>query len=171
MRARKNNEEGFSFVDVVIAVMILMIGILALVGALAGAIVRSQESAQEIRGKQYAEAALESVISARDISVQNTALGAANQYWNNIRNVANGGVFLDGPQAVRSGEGNDGVLGTADDNGAVVPGYSRTILIEDVPNPDLPTQPINIRRITVTVSYTVGRASRSVKLQTYLGNY
>jgi hypothetical protein len=164
------SERGFSYLDVMIAMTILLVGILSLAAALTGAIVRTGESKQLVQAKQFATSAVESIISARDISVAGAPLGTADPLWDQIRNVANTGVFLDGAQPVRTGEGGDGIFGTADDNGAIIPGYTRTILIEDQPHP-IVGRPVSVRKITVTIEYRIRNIPRSVELQTYIGNY
>ena len=83
-------EAGFSYVDVLCGIIILMIGILALVGAITAALVRSTELDQQLQAKQIATSTLESVISARDINRPGGIPG-----WDSIQN-APAGLFLIG---------------------------------------------------------------------------
>ena len=106
-----------------------------------------------------------------DIAVAATPLGTQDPMWAQCKNVSNLGIFLDGAQPVRTGEGGDGIFGTTDDNGTIIQGFTRTILIEDQPNPLYPTRPVSCRKITVTVNYKVKNIPRSVQFQTYIGNY
>jgi hypothetical protein len=167
----RHAETGFSYLDVLIAMTILLVGILSLAAALTTAMVRTGESEQLIRAKQFATSAVESLISAHDIAIAGAPLGTNDPLWDQIRNVANGGVFLDGAQAVRTGEGGDGIFGTADDTGAIFEGFTRTIVIEDQANPLYPTRPVSIRKVTVTINYKIRNIPRSVQVQTYIGNY
>jgi len=168
---KRSEERGFSYIDVLIAMTILLVGILSLAAALTTAVVRTGESEQLIRAKQFATSAVEALISAHDIATTGAPLGTADPLWDQIRNVSNGGIFLDGAQPVRTGEGGDGIFGTADDTGTTFAGFTRTIVVEDQANPLYPTRPVSIRKVTVTVNYSIRNIPRSVQVQTYIGNY
>jgi type II secretory pathway pseudopilin PulG len=156
-------ERGFSYVDVMIAVAVLLIGVMALTGALTAAIVRSVESERQLIAKQYASSTIEAIFSARDM----TSLG-----WASTQNEVNGGIFLSGEQPIRPLPGPDNVIGTHDDVGEPVAGFTRRIEIEDYRTPnenaDLPP---SLRRITVTIFYRVGPAPRDVSVSTTIGTY
>ena len=93
--------------------------------------------------------AIEAVFSARD---------SHRLVWSQINNVSNGGIFLDGPQTLKVA-GTDGLVNTADDGAIetidlpghtlILAGYTREILIEDVPGENG-----QLRKITVTITYT-----------------
>ena len=115
-----NNEQGFTYVDVLIGVLILLIGVMALAAAVTAAVTRTREGEQQLIARQFAASTLESIFSARDMS----ALG-----WDAIGNVGtnpvggvNRGVFLTGQQQVRPNAGADGIVGTADDAGTFAAG-------------------------------------------------
>lgn len=110
-------EAGFSYIDAIIAIVILMVGILGATGALTANLLRSYESEKQIIAKQLALSTIESIFSARDISRKGSIEG-----WDSIgnvgQNVVNGvskGVFLTDWRPVREDIGSDGVAGTADD--------------------------------------------------------
>ena len=67
MATRKSSQFGFSYIDVMIAIVIMMVGILAMVGALSANIVRSVESEKRTMAKQLALSTIESIVSAKEI--------------------------------------------------------------------------------------------------------
>jgi prepilin-type N-terminal cleavage/methylation domain-containing protein len=172
-RNSRRTQSGFTLVETMIAMVILGGGLLALATAFSrGMILMSTSHYHEI-AKQKASEAVESVTSSRDTRVI---------LWNQIRNVADGGVFLDGPQPLRA-EGADGLVNTADDGAVdteVLPGpdgllgtaddivvtlsaFTRQIMITDIA--------ANLRQITVTVTYTMGRVTRQYQLVTYISSF
>jgi len=102
--------------------------------------------------------------------------------WAQLRNVSNGGIFLNGPQPMKV-EGADGVvntaddgaietvilpgrdqvLGTADDVTQTLDGYTREIRITDLST--------DLRQVTVTITYRVGGAVRSYILTAYISSF
>lgn len=164
-----DRESGFSYVDVVIATMILMVGVLALGAAMTGAVVNSDESKLQLVAKQYATAASEAIFSARDVS----KLGFAA-----AQNVGSGsGIFLTGEQPIKPGAGTDGIIGTADDTGTAVAGYKRTIVITNINDAnndgidDTTGGGVSLRLITVTINYLSRGIPRSVEIKTIVGDY
>ena len=88
-----------------VSMAILMVGLLSLLGVFGLAMASTQESQDDLIAKQLANEALESIMTARD---------TAQKQWNDIQNVADGGIFLNGYQSMYM-PGGDGILGTADD--------------------------------------------------------
>ena len=181
----KSNEAGFSYIDTLIGMTIMLVGLLALAGTIAASVVRSRQQEQQLIAKQYATSTLESITSARDLKLAGVLNGLQNG-WDSIGNVGSNvvsgtarGVFLIGPQSVTTSPGTDQVIGTADDNGAVVTGLTRQIVITDVCDPDRPsyncspagTHPIMMRRIQVTIYYSAGRTQLSETVMTSLTKY
>jgi type II secretory pathway pseudopilin PulG len=179
-RAAKVNRQahGFSLVEVLFAVVILMVGLLAMVATFAYALATTQTVQEDQIAKQTAEDALENIFTARDTQ-QIT--------FPQIANVASGGVFTGGftplldtgpdglagtpddvafnpaktgcPASVNPTgvqcivlPGPDGMLGTPDDTYMVLGNFQRQITIANVLNPD-GTQNPNLKQITVTVQY------------------
>ena len=181
-------ENGFSYIDVMVAIVILMIGVIALAGTLTANLVRSFETEKQIVAKQVAVSTIESIISARDINRNDGNTG-----WETVANVNPGdptarGIFLNGWTPIREDLGLDGVAGTADDacpsnafcdvNGyqntsAEIPGFQRQIVITDVNDPERPTPPNRIRRKTlaITIRYYVNQVSRQQTVSTMLSDY
>lgn len=189
---QKSNERGFSYIDVMIALVILMVGILASVAALTANLVRSFETEKQAIAKQIALSTIESIFSAREIARPGSVAG-----WGAVGNVgtnpdSNGnmqGVFLIGFRPVREDMGWDGVAGTADDGcdagspcqvgsdpantSEVVGGYDRRIVITDLQDSERPTppHPISRRRVDVTVRYYVNRLQREQTVSTIITDY
>ncbi len=186
-----NKESGFSYIDVMVAIVIMMVGILAMVGALSANLIRSMESEKRTMAKQLASSTIESIISAKEIQRPGVVDG-----WDSLRNVqtsvpvgTNNGIFLNGFNPVRADEGWDGVAGTIDDacsgsgacivsgrpdnTSAVLYGFQRQIVITDVADPERPSppNPITRRRIDVTIKYFVNQATRQVTASTIITNY
>lgn len=174
-----------------IAIVILMVGILAMVGALAANLVRSMESEKRIMAKQLALSSLESIISAKEIKRAGVIDG-----WESLRNVMTtvpigetNGIFVTGYNPVRVEPGWDGVVGTVDDacsgvsacvvtgrpdnTSDVVSGFSREIVIVDVADPERPSppNPISRRQLTVNIRYFVNQATRNESISTIITNY
>lgn len=174
------SESGFSYIDVMIALVILMVGILALLSGISGSILQTRGQEQQLLAKQIATSTMESIMSVKETD-------PARLGWNAVGNVgsnpdANGtpqGIFVTGFQPVEMDAGPDEVIGTADDTGTVVQGLQRQIVITDLCDPERPspvcTPPgtfiIKFRSVTVTVKYNVGAVQRQEVLSTVLTDY
>lgn len=191
MKIRKRGQEGFSYIDVMIAIVIMMVGVLAMVGALAANLIRSMESERRIMAKQIALSTIESITSAKDIERPGVVDG-----WDSLRNVMGSvpageinGIFVTGYNPVRVDSGWDGVAGTVDDACAgsgpcvvsgrpnntspLMMGFQREIVITDVADPERPSppNPITRRRIDVNIKYFVNQATRNETASTIITNY
>lgn len=175
----KKNEAGFSYLDVLIAISILTVGILALAGAIAGSVIRSRQQEQQLLAKQYATSTLESVISARDLNAFSLGWDSIGNIGSNPVNSVNRGVFLVGQQPLRPDSGPDQIVGTGDDTGTALNGFSRQITITDIcdttrPSYNCPTPgvwPVMMRQITVTIFYQAERMERTEAISTILAKY
>lgn len=177
---KNSSEAGFSYIDVMVALVILMVGILALLSGIAGSVVQSRSHEQQLLAKQIATSTMESIMSVKETDPDR--LG-----WNAIGNVGSNpnsagvpqGVFVIGLQSVTVDAGPDEVIGTADDNGAIVPQIQRQIVITDLCDPDRPSSictpagfaRIRMRSVAVTVIYNVGGLQRQELLTTILTDY
>lgn len=177
---KDRTQAGFSYIDVMVALVILMVGILALLSGISGAILQSRGHEQQLLAKQIATSTLESIMSVKETD-------PARLGWNAVGNVGtnpvlgvNQGIFVNGFQSVFLNAGPDEVIGTADDNGAVVAGLQRSIVVTDVCDPDRPSPVIcspagafkvRIRSVVVTVKYNVGAVQRQEVLTTVLTDY
>jgi type II secretory pathway pseudopilin PulG len=174
---RQNSESGFSYIDVMIAIVILTIGILALLAGITASLVQSRGQEQQTLAKQIATSTMESIMSVKE--TDSARLG-----WNAIGNVGSNpvpfpsgptrGIFVTGFQPVLLNAGVDEVLGTA-----AVPLVQRRIVITDLCDPDRPSYncptpgPIRVRmrNVAVTVTYQVGGLQREEVLETVLTDY
>ncbi len=184
-------EDGFSYIDVVIAIVILMVGILSMISALTANLIRLSETEKRIVAKQIALSTIESIISAKEISRPGVIEG-----WDAVGNVGTNpvdgvpkGIFLTGWRPIRAEMGWDGVAGTIDDacsgegacavsgrpanDSAVMSNFEREIIITDVPDPERPTPPnaISRRKIEVNIRYFVNQAVRRETVSTLVANY
>ncbi len=174
-----NSESGFTYVDVMIAVVVLLVGILALLSAITGSVFQTKGQEYQLNAKQIATSTMESIMSVKETDP--LRLG-----WSKIGNICVStpcavpqGIFLNGFQPVKTDAGADEVIGTADDTGSVLGGYQRQIVITDQCDPDRPsyncnpvgTLPVRIRSVQVTVTYYVGTIQRQELLTTVLTDY
>jgi prepilin-type N-terminal cleavage/methylation domain-containing protein len=195
LRTRRGSKAGFTLIETMIALLVLVIGLLGLAAVLANGIAYMNASEYDYIAQQKAAQAIESIFTARDI-------GQAT--WGTICNVGSSvcseGIFLNGPLPL-CGPGPDGILGTADDYaGASCAGpplaapdaillpnntgvfganpvrltlstYTRTIAISTVLDP-LGNPISNLRQITVTINYSAGPfRNRTYTLNAYISNF
>jgi type II secretory pathway pseudopilin PulG len=169
------DERGFTLIDIMIATSVMMIGVLSLMLAMTTAVVSATNGQQQAQAKQYAQSAMESIFSARDINNLNITS------FSQIANTNNGGVFLNGFQNIYNSTGCDGIIGTLDDgygptcvagaSTALTPiaGFERQIVITvlSVNNQGVPT----LLQIAVTVQYQANNGALTQSLTSYMGNY
>jgi hypothetical protein len=178
-RKRSRHLAGFTLLEAMISIFVLTFGVLSLAAVYAQGIFFASLSQYDYVAEKKAEQAVEAIFTARDIK-QLT--------WASIQNVSNNGVFLNGAQPIlvpgtdglvgtatdsgsadeliTIGPGPDGVLGTADDQVVDLnPWMTRTIAISAV------TGETNLRMITVTINYQVGKLNRTYTLVSYISAF
>lgn len=179
--ARLPRDAGFSLIEVIVAMAVLSVSLLSLVGVFTMALQRLRASTPMLVAREKGREAVESVHAARD---------TAEFAWNQILNVGEGGVFLDGPQPLR-GPGNDGLVNTADD-GAIEemrsPGpdgilataddvvtrlndFTREVRIRPLMFDGSTTVNPNLREVTVIVRYRVDGRWREYRVVSYVSSY
>ena len=173
MDPRHQTQAGFSLLETVVAIGVMTVGALGMAGVFAAGVQKTASSPSELLATQKATEAIESVFSARDSHTVT---------WAQLRNVSAGGIFVDGPEALKVA-GADGVLNTADDGAVetvVLPGPDQQLgTADDVTQTldgftreirlvDLST---DLRSVTVTITYRAGPAIRSYTLTAYISTF
>ena len=167
------NARGFSLIETVVAMGVMTVALLGLAGLLTAGMKRIASAPGDLTATQKATEAIESVFSARDTH---------SLTWAQLQNVADGGIFLDGPQNLRlpgkdglidtadDGDietvvypGRDGKLGTNDDISVKLTNFTREIQIRKIET--------NLRSITVIIRYPQGTATRTFTLTSYISNF
>ncbi len=166
----RTSERGFTLIETVFALAIMAGGLLSLAAVFSYGLLHLNTGTSLLTAK---EKAIESVFMSRDTLVIN---------WDQVRNQAGGGIFLDGPRDVREPgadglvntnddgaiesvvlPGLDGTVGTADDEVEPLDGFTREIVITDLN--------ANLREIRVTITYPFGQGSREFVLTTYISAF
>jgi hypothetical protein len=179
LRKHSPRHSGFTLLEAMISIFILTFGVLSLAAVYAQGIFFASLSQYDYVAEKKAEQAVEAIFTARDIK-QLT--------WASIQNVSSNGVFMDGAQPmlvpgtdglvgtatdsgsahefITIGPGPDGILGTSDDQVIDLnPWMTRTIAISAV------NGETNLRMITVTVNYQVGKMNRTYTLISYISAF
>ena len=182
--------QGFTLIEVMIAIVVLGVGLLALMALFGKALTALQYSDEDQIAKQKARETLESIYTARnDTSIT----------FNQIQNVSVGGIFKDGFNALYL-PGANGIPGTNGDTaildrailpgkngiietapGAATPGgddvliplnnFQRQILIGNVVGAD-GTVNLYMRKVSVTIRITKpGNGFRDYVTQGYISSY
>lgn len=157
MPLRTTNDAGFSLIEVLAGMILLMVGALALAGGVALGARRLTGSQDQLLASQRAAEAAESVFKARD----NRTLT-----WAQIRNVVgagnDNGIFVDGPKDIKA-PGPDGLINTGDDGVILQAGMTREIEIRDLG--------VSLRQLRVIVRYRSSMGTQQFVLTTYLSRY
>lgn len=175
-------EQGFSLIETVIALVVLLIGILATLSAISYGVLSMQESEKRVSAKEVARSTMETIFSIRDLQAFDPQNGETYNFNAlQVRNGNNGGIFLDNWTPIRENPGDDGIFGTDDDacaaanpcvvgtytnNSAIVPGLERKIEVFNITENNV----VRKRRITVRVRYYVGQLRREESQSTIVAN-
>lgn len=196
--AKRSVDQGFTLIEVMIAIVVMSVGILAVIASFATAVAATQSAQEDLIARQKVLEAMESIYTARNSQQIPFA---------SVANVSNGGIFLDGAQTlkcagpdglVNTGDdvncttqagancpdggaecmvlpGNDGILGTADDVTMSLGNFKRTIAITPTTYPTGPNAGSinpNMMAISITVSYTkAGIPARSFTANGLITSY
>ena len=178
---RIKTANGFSLIEVMVAMLILTVGLLSLVGVAAVGVQRVGQSSPMLIAREKAREAIESVHTARD---------TGELAWGKIQNTAAGGVFLSGAQSLKM-SGTDGLVNTSDD-GAIetlrtagldnilnnsddiittLIDYTREILITPLNRDGTGVLDPNLRQIQVIVRYKTDASWKTYSITTYISSY
>lgn len=177
----RHAERGFTLLEVVVAMGIMSVALLSLVGVFATGLRAVGSSSNQLIAREKAREAIESVHAARD---------TGRVSWDNIRNVADGGIFLAGPQLLKQSgadgivntaddgtietlrkPGADGILGTADDELVPLTNFTREVVIGPLNYPNTTTLNPTLRQVTVRIQYLVENSWRTYTLTTYVSAF
>lgn len=172
IKAPSNKERGFSLLEFMLAMMILFIGLLGISGVITVGVVKAMQSKEQTMANQLAREAIEAVSTARFLGTLQ---------FNQVRNVSQGGVFLDGYQPIKTGgkdgligtsddgvpltytdPGPDNIYGTADDKITTFDNFQRQIVITDLD--------AFLRSVTVNVRYTLNGLTWVTTMNTLISN-
>jgi type II secretory pathway pseudopilin PulG len=179
LRKQKKSENGFTLLETMIAMAVLMIGVLSLAAMLASSLTYMHNSEYDFIAQQKAEEALEAIYTAKYddtitfAEVANTTASVPGIFLATAQPILQPGpdglvgtaadstaspayIYLPGP---------DGLMGTADDIKVPLSSFTRTITINNVASDS------NLRTIAVTVTYQSGNATRSYTMNSYISAF
>jgi prepilin-type N-terminal cleavage/methylation domain-containing protein len=108
---KNKTQRGFTMIEVMIAIAVMTIGILAVLASFSTAIAATESAQEDLIARHKALDAMESIYTARNSQQLPFA---------SINNVAAGGIFLPGALPLLCA-GPDGIVGTADDTNCTAP--------------------------------------------------
>jgi prepilin-type N-terminal cleavage/methylation domain-containing protein len=165
-RPGRGGEAGFTMLEMVVAMVILMVGLLSLAQVLGYALSVSNRGRGITNTKLLVVSTLEQMENLRNTGELTFGQIANTGSVDNTGASFNFGGFQTGLQAVSIDPGADGIYGTADDptgTGQVRPGFQRQIVITSLGT--------NLKKVEVTLQYTdPGGAARTLKGTSYLNN-
>lgn len=169
----RTTESGFSLVETLVSMLVLTVGVLGLTQAFVSGVQKSTSSPYEVLATQKAAEAIESVFAARD---------SHTIAWAQMKNVADGGVFIGGPTAMKTPgvdgilqttddgaveaftyPGPDGLIGTGDDKTDVLDEFTREIRIVELSG--------FLREITVTITYPSNGQTKTYSVTALISQY
>jgi prepilin-type N-terminal cleavage/methylation domain-containing protein len=175
------SQRGFSLLEMLIAMVVMVTGLTALLGLFGIGISHLQRSRESFIAKEKAREAFESIYGARN---------AGQLSWNQIANAGSGGtgVFLtdfqplrdpgpdgivdtldDGAPQTYTLPGPDGILGTPDD--VVVPLTNFTRKIDIIPASTDGTQAADLKQITITVRVNSAAGTTDYTFVCFISEY
>ncbi len=183
---KTNNSEGFSTLEVLMALFVVTIALTSLL-ALYGYAISTMALMQDLLiAKQKSRETLESIYTARNTQ-QIT--------FDMIRNVSDSGIFIDGYQPLKrpnptSGNGDgligtaddgdieemrlpgpDGYLNTGDDEVRVLTRFERQIQIDPIFYADSTVNP-DVRRVLVSIRYNTPMGGQETyEVESYISRY
>jgi len=190
----RGTQVGFTLIEVMIAVAVMGVAMLAVIASFAAAISATQSAEEDLIARQKVLEAMESIYTARNSQQIPFA---------SVANTADGGIFLSGALPLKcagpdglvgTGDdvnctttagvtcpdggaecmvlpGPDGTLGTADDVTMSLGNFTRTISINQVLLPSGAVN-ANMKAITITVTYTkAGLPARSFTANGLISSY
>lgn len=188
INGKRATQRGFSLVEAMVAAVVMAVGLLSALSLFAYGLSTLQTAQEDLIARQKSKEGLESVFNARD-SAQIT--------FDQIKNISNGGIFVDGftpiyeppgadgiantnDDATSGGSkidsiilpGPDGILGTGDDVLQNLTNFQRQITITPILIAGTANENPNLRLVTVTVRYTVPQfGQHSYTVSAYISKF
>ena len=179
---KRARQRGVTLIEVMIAAGFLSVALMGAALTMATGISSVYISQEQLLAKQKAREAIESVFTSRNTQ---------NVTFDQIQNVANGGIFLDGFQQLRqtgvdgiantaddaaanletlTTTGPDGQLGTGDDVVRTLTSFERSVSITDVLMANNTVDP-DIRQIQVQVRFTFRGVGRTITISSMISRF
>jgi hypothetical protein len=172
------SEKGFTLIETLLAVAILMVGILSLAAMLCDALAYMQGSEANFIAQQKAEEAMEAIFTAKYTNaitfsqIANTTSTPPGIFLATAQPILQPGsdglvgtaADSSAPAAYIINPGPDGLMGTADDINVPLTNMTRTITIS-------PAADNNLTSVTVTINYTAGRFKRTYSMTSYVSAF
>lgn len=176
MQKRIDSNSGFTLVETMIAMFVLTVGVVGMASMFLHGMAATTSAPNELIATQKAAEAIESVFAARD---------SRTVTWAQLRNVADGGVFIGGQTNMyRAGAdgilntaddsatgiesfqlpGPDGTFGTGDDTSQSLIGFKREIRITNETS-------VTLRKITVTITYPAGATQKTFTVTALISQF
>lgn len=180
-RGHSANDQGFSLIEVMIAIVILMIGLLGLLALFGTALSATSHAQEDLVAKQKARELLEAVYAARDdagmawaqIQNDNVVGGAFKTGWDQMLRVTPNTNQILGTSTPGEGPTLDFVLAPDAAGNLTVQtpltNYQRRVDILPVLYPDGTVNP-NLRSISVTVR-VLGSPNRDYNVAGFISSY
>jgi type II secretory pathway pseudopilin PulG len=181
--AKRRNERGISLLEIMIAGIVLMTGLmLGVMPMISVAVSTMNSSEEETIAKQEARKAMESIFGARDTSQLGWDSVNPEGTCNTNGTVTTCGVFITGAQPMYN-PGTDGIVGTDDDAAAGIESatmangqtrelneFTRAITIGQYVMPDKSISP-SLKTIRVDITYPAGALQRTYTIQGLISQY
>jgi type II secretory pathway pseudopilin PulG len=177
---RRPTETGFTLLETMIALVVLLVGIIALAAMLAFDLTRMQGSQNDFIAQQKAEEAMEAIFTAKytnNISFAAVANNSAGNPAGLFVSTAQP-LLLPGPDGLFNSvndagtppdyillPGPDMMLGTADDIQVPLANFTRTVTITNVGAAG------DLRQVVITVNYKTGDIPYSYTLTSFISAY
>ena len=179
---KRGRQRGVTLIEVMISAGFLSVALMGAALTMATGISSVLISQEQLLAKQKAREAIESVFTVRNTQ---------NLTFDQIQNVANGGIFLDGFQQLRQAgvdgiantaddaaanvetlttTGPDGLLGTADDVLRTLTTFQRSITLTDILLANNTVDP-DVRQIQVEVRYTLRGVWRTIMISSMISRF
>jgi len=179
MREETKREAGFTLLETMIAVTVLLIGLLSLAGLLGTSLTYMRNAQNDFIAQEKAEEAMEAIFTAKYTDsitfseINNTTASPPGIFLATAQPILQpGSDGLVGTAADSTASpayiyypGPDGLLGTSDDLKVALNGFTRTITVTPYPGDT------NLKQISVTVNYTLGTVNRSYTMTSYISAF